>query len=183
MRPTWCGPTPRTPRSSTTLPNRPDASCAGCPPLHGERSPRCGLGVRLVDDLSSLIAVAGCRRSLADRRSEAANGGQPVRQRTQLLAGAETRQRRRAGKTLTVRRCGQSPVRSEVDPERRMVNPPIAPNSLQLPLLFLKAGPAGGLRPPSGPATTRRSPGAGLTHLLRQAFPPGRPRLPYRRVS
>jgi hypothetical protein len=31
--------------------------------------------------------------------------------------------------------------------------------SLQLPLLFLKAGPAGGLRPPSGPATTRRPPG------------------------
>jgi hypothetical protein len=31
-----------------------------------------------------------------------------------------------------------------------MVNPPIAPNSLQLPLLFLKAGPAGGrLRRPS----------------------------------
>jgi hypothetical protein len=31
--------------------------------------------------------------------------------------------------------------------------------SLQLPPLFLKAGPAGGLRPPSGPAATRRPPG------------------------
>jgi hypothetical protein len=28
-------------------------------------------------------------------------------------------------------------------------------------LYELKAGPAGGLRPPSGPATTRRAPGAG----------------------
>jgi single stranded DNA-binding protein len=30
-------------------------------------------------------------------------------------------------------------------------------------LYELKAGPAGGLRPPSGPATTRRSPATGLT--------------------
>jgi hypothetical protein len=40
--------------------------------------------------------------------------------------------------------------------------------SLQLPLLFVKADPAGGLRPPSGPAATQRSPGcrplSGLAH-------------------
>jgi hypothetical protein len=30
-------------------------------------------------------------------------------------------------------------------------------------LYELKAGPAGGLRPPSGPATTRQSPATGLT--------------------
>jgi hypothetical protein len=30
-------------------------------------------------------------------------------------------------------------------------------------LYELKAGPAGGLRPPSGPATTRPSPGTNLT--------------------
>jgi hypothetical protein len=39
------------------------------------------------------------------------------------------------------------------------------PSSLGEKFLYeLKAGPAGGLRPPSGPAATRRSPGTGLTH-------------------
>ena len=43
-------------------------------------------------------------------------------------------------------------------------------DSLQPPLLFLKAGPAGGLRPPSGPAATRRSPGS-RPHPQRQREP------------
>jgi hypothetical protein len=29
---------------------------------------------------------------------------------------------------------------------------------------YVKAGPVGGLRPPSGPAATLREPGTGLTH-------------------
>ena len=137
-------------------------------------SVRYGAGLdaaRLVDDWSSLIAVAGCRRSLADRRSEAANGGQPVRQRAQLLAGADARQRRRGREDARGQALRTEPVRSEVDPEQWMVNPPIAPNSLQLPLLFLKAGPAGGrLRRPS----SRRQPhsghrGTGLTLPSRES--------------
>ena len=46
--------------------------------------------------------------------------------------------------------------------KQRMVNPPMVPASLQLPRLFLKAGPCG--RPPTAtvlaPAATRRPPGS-----------------------
>jgi hypothetical protein len=37
-------------------------------------------------------------------------------------------------------------------------------------LYILKAGPAGGLRPPSGPATTRRLPGNRLTLQHRRSI-------------
>jgi hypothetical protein len=70
----WCGRTPPARRSSTTLHKAgTDAICAGCPPLHGERSLwRSWPQRRLVDDLSSCgrsgsgspQAVAGPRRSL-----------------------------------------------------------------------------------------------------------------------
>ena len=41
---------------------------------------------------------------------------------------------------------------------------------------MLKAGPAGGLRPPSGPATTRRSPGAPASASTAGGTKPGRRR-------
>jgi hypothetical protein len=61
---------------------------------------------RLVDDLSSLVAVAA---------PEAPNGGPPVASVPRFLACADARQRRGAWMTLTVRGCGQN--RSAVDPE------------------------------------------------------------------
>jgi hypothetical protein len=50
-------------------------------------------------------------------------------------------------------------------------------------LYELQAGPAGGLRPPSGPATTRRSPGTGINfrpdrHLKRTGHSRLSPRRP-----
>jgi hypothetical protein len=43
-------------------------------------------------------------------------------------------------------------------------SPAKSPEAIREEFLYeLKADPAGGLRPPFGPATTRRSPGTGLT--------------------
>jgi hypothetical protein len=51
-------------------------------------------------------------------------------------------------------------VRTAVVPEAADGQTAAPPELIQLPLRLLKAGPAGGLRPPSGPATTRRPPGS-----------------------
>jgi hypothetical protein len=104
MRPTWCGRMLRTRRSSTTLRNSTNASCAGCPPLHGERSPRFAFGLGQAD--RRLVVPDSCHRSLADRGSEALTAAS----RSASSWPAPTRgSAGGAGKTLTVRRCGQSP--------------------------------------------------------------------------
>jgi hypothetical protein len=117
-----------------------------------------GSSARLVDDLSSLRAVAGCRRSLADRRSEAANGGQSVRQhgrRRRAAAPAGPGRRSRSGAADRAHAVGS---------RSGAMDGQSADGSgwLQLPLLFsrpaLRAAACGG-RP--RPATTRRPPGGG----------------------
>jgi hypothetical protein len=62
--------------------------------------------------------------------------------------------------------CRTPAVRNAVVRKQRTVNPLVVPARNNF-LYSLKAGPAGGLRPPSGPAATRRSPGTGLTLIAR----------------
>jgi hypothetical protein len=61
MRPTWCGPMPRTPRSSTTLPNRHQRQLCRrpTPARRALAMVRPWPQRRLVDVSSSLVAVAG----------------------------------------------------------------------------------------------------------------------------
>jgi hypothetical protein len=96
MRPTWCGRTPRTRRSSTTLRNRHERHLCRLPtPARGAlatvRSSLSQAGRRLVvpDSCGRLSPVAG-RPPIGS-----SNGGQPVCQCAQLLARADVRQRRR----------------------------------------------------------------------------------------
>jgi hypothetical protein len=56
--------------------------------------------------------------------------------------------------------CRTPAVRTAVVPEPADGQSADRSGSLQFPLLFLKAGPAGGRRSPSGPALTRRSLGS-----------------------
>jgi hypothetical protein len=154
MRPTWCGRTPRMRRSSTTLRNRHQRKLcrlptpARCAPAMVRSWPQPGWSTT-------------CRPNRCGRLSPVA-GRPPIGSRSRQPAGppacpAPGRRRRAAAPAGPGRRsrsgAADRAVRSEVDPDQWMVNPPIAPNSLQLPLLFLKAGPAVGLRPPSAGKT------------------------------
>jgi hypothetical protein len=74
-------------------------------------SARYGAGLasaRLVDELSSLMAVAGCRRSLADRRPEPLTAASRSASGPSFWPAPACGSAGGAGKTLTVRRCGQS---------------------------------------------------------------------------
>jgi hypothetical protein len=82
MQPTWCGRTPRARRSSTTLRNGTSATCAGCPPLHGERfvMTRSAPGVSDQTDRSSQMSFedveqGGCARPGRSPPSQPASYG------------------------------------------------------------------------------------------------------------
>jgi hypothetical protein len=123
-----------------------------------------GSSARLIDDLSSLRAVAGCRRSLADRRSEAANGGQSVRQhgrRRRAAAPAGPGRRSRSGAADRAHAVGS---------RSGAMDGQSADGSgwLQLPLLFS--------RPALRPAAPRRPPWHRPHPPVRGEPEPSRPR-------
>jgi hypothetical protein len=100
----------------------------------------------------SAVATTRTTRVRADGR-RAGRGPTPVR-------GRDPR-RHRPGHA-----CRTPAVRTVVVPEAADGQSAHHPGSVQLPLLCLRASPAGGLRPPSGPAATRRYRGTRLTlHL------------------